>query len=100
MVFWAEEKPVDRVVLRGRWQFEQIEMTVELVSLDRSEIERRFADCGHLDAYPVPSGLAGPFYCLMQNGDPVGPCFVDPDTARAWADDQPWAPVEWSARIG
>lgn len=95
MGFWSDRETRDRVVMRGRWQFEQIEMTVDLVTLDRREIERRFANCGHLDAYPAPTDQDGPFYCLLQNGDPLGPCFLDPDSARAWADNQPWAPVEW-----
>jgi hypothetical protein len=72
-------------------------MVVDLVSLDRREIERRFADHGCLDAHPMPSGHDGPFYCLLQNGDLMGPCFLDTASACAWADDQPWAPVEWDA---
>jgi hypothetical protein len=84
-----------KVVLQGRWHFEGLEMTLDLVAFDRTELERTFGDSGHLVAHPLPPDHAGPLYYLTQKGDLLGPCFLRPEDAQAWADEQPWAPVEW-----
>ena len=100
MAFWqgdeSEAGEPGRCIMLGRWHFEGLEMTLDLRAFDRAELERAFADSGHFGAYPLPADHPGPLYYLTQRGDLLGPCFLKPEDAQAWAGEQAWAPVEWS----
>ena len=89
-------------VFRGYWLYDgEVRTSVEVVAFDCDYYFDRLPGFDGRDPwvrYPLNAdGLL--YYVRADQGEPVGfPPFLTNTDAQAWADAQPWAPIEWERK--
>jgi hypothetical protein len=85
-----------RVVATGVWLYDRtVPHRVDVILKPAHFASSRYDDDDQLDEIqPIPETIDGYLYYLVTGG--LGRDFFSLADAKAWADAQPWGPVEWS----
>lgn len=83
-----------RTVASGSWLYDgNVRRSVEITAKPVGEASARYDDEEHLvQSRPIPQTPDGYLY---EVGATTGGEFASLAEAKAWADAQPWGPVEW-----
>lgn len=87
-----------RIVATGIWLYDgSVPRRIEVILRPAQFAASRYDDDDQLDeTRPIPQTADGYLYHLVSGG--LGRDFVSLADAKAWANAQPWGPVEWSPR--